>query len=180
MRKVTPVIAGQARSRAASASRQYGPWFSACESFDGVVRMRAVLPLVAVHPEAQLELEAVGGGLLADEAQRFEIAVALGVRQVRGADVVAGHGEEERVGEEEIGVGDRAQEVVADAEAEVEAVEAVLREHGEVVRPHLAVVEPGLVFDLAGEKALDAADGVGGPLRRWIAAGRGRRPGRRR
>ena len=37
-------------------------------------------------------------------------------------------------------------------------------EHGEVMRPHLAVVEPGLVFDLAGEEALDAADGVGGPL----------------
>src|ERR1039457_6136511 len=134
------------------------------ESLDGVVRMRAVLPLVAVHPEAQLELEAVGGGLLADEAQRFEIAVALLVRQVRGADIVARHGEKEGVGEEKVGVGDSAQEVVAYAEAEVEAVEAVFREHGEVTRPHLAVVKPGRVFDLAGEEALDAADGVGGPL----------------
>src|ERR1022692_1580912 len=134
------------------------------ESLDGVVRMRAVLPLVAMHPDAQLELEAVGGGLLADEAQRFEIAVALLVRQVRGADIVARHGEKEGVGEEKVGVGDSAQEVVAYAEAEVEAVEAVFREHGEVTRPHLAVVKPGRVFDLAGEEALDAADGVGGPL----------------
>ena len=102
------------------------------ESLDGVVRMRAVLPLVAVHPEAQLELEAMGGGLLADEAQRFQIAVALGVRQVGRAHVVAGHGEQEGVGKQEVGVGDRAQEIVADAEAEVEAVEAVFREHGEV------------------------------------------------
>ncbi len=132
------------------------------ESLDGVVGVRAVLPLVAVHPEAQLELEAVGGGLLADEAQGFQIAVALGVRQVHGAHVVAGHRKEERVGEEEIRVGDAAQEIVSDAEAEVEAVEAVFGEHGEVARPHLAVVEPGLVFHLAGEEALNAADGIGG------------------
>ena len=91
--------------------------------------------------------------------------------RLRGADVVAGHGEEEGVGEQEVGVGDGAQEVVADAEAEVEAVEAVFREHGEVMRPHLAVVEPGLVFDLAGEEALDAADGVGGPLRGRLRQG---------
>ena len=32
----------------------------------------------------------MGGGLLADEAQRFEIALALGVRQGPSADLVAG------------------------------------------------------------------------------------------
>src|ERR1700722_3075504 len=107
----------------------------------------------------------MAGGLLADEAQSFEVAVTLGVPQVYGADVVAGHGEEEGVSEKEVGVGHGAQEIVANAEAEVEASELVLREHGKVMRPHLAVVEPGLVFDLAGEKALDTADGVGRPFR---------------
>ena len=124
-----------------------------------------------MHPQAQLELQAVADGLLADEAQSFEIAIALGVRQVRGADVVAWHGEEEGVGEQKVGVGDSAQEIVADAEAEVEAVEPVFREHGEVMRPHLAVVKPGLVLDLAGEQALHAAYGVGGRLRAGLRKG---------
>src|SRR5271157_5419036 len=66
------------------------------ESLDGVVRLWAVLPLVAMHPDAQLELEAVAGGLLADEVQRFEIPGALSVGQVGCADVVARNGEEER------------------------------------------------------------------------------------
>src|SRR3984957_4051954 len=107
----------------------------------------------------------MAGGPLADEGQSFEVAATLGVRQVSGTDVVAGQGEEEGGREYEKGLGHGAQEIVANAEAEVEASELVLREHGKVMRPHLAVVEPGLVFDLAGEKALDTADGVGRPFR---------------
>ena len=142
------------------------------QPFDGVVRMRAVLPFVAMHPNPQLEFQAVGDGLLANEAQHFEVAVALGLWQIRRADVVAGDGEEERVGEEEVGVGDGAQKIVADAEAELKAAETVFRQHGQVTRPHLAVIEPGFVFDLAGEKALHATDNVGGTLCGSLRQGR--------
>ncbi len=86
--------------------------------------------------------------------------VAFGVGEVAGADFVPWYiGKEERIGEEEVGVGDFAEEIVADAEGEVEAVEAVLGEHGEILGPHVAVVEPGLVFELAAEEAHVAADG---------------------
>ena len=117
-----------------------------------------------MHPDAELELDAAGHGLLADELQHLQVAVALGIGELGDAHVVAGDIEEERVGEQKIGVGHVAQEVVADAEAQVEAVEALGGEHGEVARPHFAVVVPGLVFDVAGEEARDAADGVGGAL----------------
>ena len=93
-----------------------------------------------------------------------QIAVAFGVGQLRDPHVVAGNGEQERIGEQEIGVGDLAEKVVADAEGQVEAVEALRGQHGEVPRPHLAVVVPGLVFHVAGEQPGDAADGVGGAL----------------
>ena len=143
------------------------------EPFDGVVGVRAVDPLVAVHPEAELEIDAAGHGLLADELQHFQVAVALGVGELRDAHVVAGDVEQERIGEEKIGVGDAAQEVVADAEAQVEAVEALGGQHREVARPHFAVVVPGLVFDVAGEEAGDAADRVGGALRKCCLDGEG-------
>ena len=77
---------------------------------------------------------------------------------VHRADVVAWHGEKERIGKQKIGVGDLAQEIVTNTEAEIEAVELIFREHGEVMWPHVTIVKPGFVFDLAGEKALDAAD----------------------
>ena len=67
------------------------------------------------------------------------------------------------------------EEVVADAEREVEAVEALRGQHRQVRRPHLAVVEPGLVFDVAREQPRDAADGVGRPLQDRASA----RPARR-
>ncbi len=143
------------------------------EAFDRVVRLRARDPLVAVHPDAQLELHAARRGLFADEAQHLQVAIAFGVGQLRHAHVVPGHGEQERIREQEVAVGDAVQEVVADAESEAEAVEALRGQHGEVRRPHLAVVVPGLVLDLAGEQPRDAADGVGRML------GNGRRDGQR-
>ena len=118
-----------------------------------------------------MEFQAAGHGLLADELQHFEIAVALGIGQLRHAHVVAGNVEQERVGKEKVGVRHAAEKVVADAETQVEAVEALGGEHREVARPHFAVVVPGLVFDVAGEEAGDAADRVRGAFRNGCGNG---------
>ena len=117
-----------------------------------------------MHPDAELELHAASHGLLADEAQHLEVAVALRIGQLRDADLVSRNVEQERIGEQEVSVGDAADEVVADAEGEVEAVEALGGQHGQIGGPHLAVVVPGLVFHVAGEESGDAADDVGGLL----------------
>ena len=89
---------------------------------DRVVGFRAVDPLIAVHPDAKLELHAPGHGFRADEFQRFEIAVALRIRQAGGSDMVSGHGQQERVSEEEIRIQDVAEKIVTDPEAQVKAV----------------------------------------------------------
>ena len=46
-----------------------------------------------------------------------------------------------------------------------EPIEAVFCEHRQVMRPHPAIVKLRLVFNLTGEEALDAADGIGRRLR---------------
>ncbi len=145
------------------------------EALDGVVGMRAIDPLVAVHPEAELELHAASHRLLADEAEHLEVAIALGIGQLRYPHTVAGNIEQERVGKEKVGVRDAAEKVVADAETQVEAVEALGGQHGEVVRPHFTVVVPGLVFDVAGEETGDASDRIGGAFRN--GRGEGERAG---
>ena len=77
--------------------------------------------------------------------------------RLRRAHVVAGHGEQERIEEEQVGVRHLLEDVVAEPEGKVEPVEALRGQHGEIVRPHLAVVEPGLVERLAGELPHHAA-----------------------
>src|SRR5690348_11571271 len=47
------------------------------ESLNMVVGMRAVGPLVGVSPQTELELETASRGFFPDEAQHFEIALAL-------------------------------------------------------------------------------------------------------
>ena len=113
---MTPLIAGQRLQQRAHGVAAVGAVSLARQSLDGVVGVGAVDPLVAVHPDAELELHAAGHGLLADELQHLEVAVALGVRQLRNPHVVARHGQQERIGKEEVAVGDVAKEVVADAE----------------------------------------------------------------
>ncbi len=130
------------------------------EAGDGVVRLRAIEPLVAVHPDAELELQSARDRFLADEAQHLQVVGALRVGELRHAHVESGHGEQEGIGEQEIGVGDVAKEVVADAEAQVEAVEALGREVIQILGPHRAVVEPRLVLGLADEGAHDATDAM--------------------
>ena len=67
-----------------------------------VVGVRAVGPAIGVGPEAELEIEAARGRLVADEAEHLEVAVALGVGERHGAHVVAGNANQERIGEIEI------------------------------------------------------------------------------
>src|SRR5947209_7554630 len=50
------------------------------QSLDGVIRVRAVEPFIAVHPQPELKLHAARHSLLADKLQHREIAIALGVR----------------------------------------------------------------------------------------------------
>ena len=69
------------------------------EPFDGVVGVGAIDPFVAVHPDAELEFDAAGHGLLADEFEHLQVAVAFGIGELGHAYAVAGDIEEERVGE---------------------------------------------------------------------------------
>ncbi len=95
------------------------------------------------------------------EAQRVQVPLPLLVRHAPGADVVPGDGQQEGVGEVEVGVAHAPGEVVPDPQGQVEAVEALPREHGQVAPPGLAVVEEGEVLHVAGEGAQDAPHPVG-------------------
>src|SRR5206468_5984131 len=121
------------------------------EAVDGVVDVGAVRPLEGVGPQAKLEMQAAPRGFFADEAERLQVAVALRLVDPDGADAVAGNGDEERIGKVEIRVAELPREVVAEAEGEVDAVEAVADQHRQVGRPEGPVMEPALVLDVAGE-----------------------------
>src|SRR2546422_8889061 len=99
---------------------------------DGVISIRTVDPFVTVHPETQLELQAARYGLLADEFQHFEIAVAFRIRQLRCSHFVRRHEKQEGIREQKIGIGNSTKKVVTEAEAQVEAIEAVRSQHGEI------------------------------------------------
>src|SRR5262249_13323396 len=112
------------------------------ESLDRVVDAQIPGPLVAVGPEAELEMEPARRGGVADEAEGLQVPGPLLVRQAGGPDVIAGGRDQERIGEVEVRVADLAEEVVADPEGQMEAVEALRGEHGEIPLPERAVVEP--------------------------------------
>src|SRR5581483_5261962 len=61
------------------------------QAFDGVVGIGTVDPTVAMHPDAELEIDAPRDRLLADEAQHLQIAFAFRVRQLRHAHVIPRH-----------------------------------------------------------------------------------------
>ena len=143
------------------------------ETFDEVTRARAVGELVAVHPHTELEVHAAGNRLLADEAQRVQVAVALGVAQIGDANTVAGDVDEERIQEQAVAVGDLLQRVVPQAEAEVQPIEARAGQHRQILRPHLAIGEPRRVELGAGELPHHAADEVGGMLDHRRGLGQG-------
>src|SRR6185437_323560 len=79
---------------------------------------------------------------------------------------VARNSEQERISEQKVRIADVIKKVIADAEIQAKAVEALRGQHRKILRPHLAVVEPGLVLYVAAENAPITANGVEGPLDR--------------
>ena len=113
MRKVTPLMDGTGLQQSLQGSAAIGRMVLGSQTFDRVVDVGAVGPLVGVRPEAKLEVQAAAGGLVADEAQHLQVAVALGIGQFGSADVVARHRDEEGVGKVKIRVAQVRREVVA-------------------------------------------------------------------
>jgi hypothetical protein len=119
-----------------------------------------------VVPQAELEVDAAAGRLVAGEPQRREVGVALRRGQALDADVPAGHVEQERVGEAEVvvphivvvGV------VVLHAERQVQPVDAVGGQLVQVAAPEVAVAQPGRVEHVAAEGPQHAAQRGGRPL----------------
>ncbi len=157
-------MAGHSLSTSARASRRVGTLGLRRQAGDHMVGFRAVGPLVGVGPKPQLELQAAPRRFVADEAQHLQVPVPLGVGQVGRPHVVARDGEQERVGEVEVGVAQPVRGVVAEAEGQIEPVEALGDQHRQVAPPEVAIVKPGLVLDGAGERTHHAADRIGGPL----------------
>ena len=60
------------------------------QSFDMMLRVRTVSPLIGVRPDAELKIEPAQRGLIDNELQGFEVAIALGVVERDSVNVVAG------------------------------------------------------------------------------------------
>ena len=93
------------------------------------------------------------------------------VRQLRHAHLVSRHIEQKRIRKQKVRIGHVADEVISDAESEIEPVEALRRQHVEVLRPHRPVVVPRLVFHVAREQPHHAAHFIGRPLDRRLNCG---------
>ena len=140
------------------------------QSFDVVLRARAVGPLISVSPESKLEIQAARRRLLDDETERLQITLPFAVVQRYGADLAPGNIDQIRVGKMQIIAGDAPREIVAPAEGEAEAIESIRDEVRKVVAPIVAVVEPALILDIADECAVDASDAVSGRSSRGAAS----------
>jgi hypothetical protein len=127
-----------------------------------------------VGPQTQLEIDAAFHGGGADELQEVEITRPFNVcQQVRFAakrrshgdlHVVAGNIQQKRICEVKIRVANLSDEIVANPEAQIEAIKTMGREHGQIIAPCAAIVVPGLVLHFAHEGAQHAANAVGGLL----------------
>jgi hypothetical protein len=139
------------------------------DALDRPLPLDAVVELDALRPEAHEELDAAPGRLVAGVAQRVEVGPPLLVRQSRDAHAEVGQLDQERVGEQQVVLGDAGVVAVLDTDAErqLQPVDPVRRQLGQVVVPEPAVEVPGRVLDLAHVGAEHAAD----PVRR--------RPGQR-
>src|SRR5215831_8322297 len=118
------------------------------ETLDAIVRVRTINPFVAVHPHAYLKSQTAGDGLLADELQRFQIAIAFSIRERSRAHLVTRNRNQKRIGKKKVSVGDLAQEVVTETEGKIESIEALGGQHRQIARPHFSIVVPGFVFDI--------------------------------
>ena len=94
-----------------------------------------------MHPDSQLKLDASRCSLLADEFQHFEIAVSFCIGQLRYPHVVSRNRQKERIGKKEIRIGDILEKIVANPQAQIEAIKPLGRQHREILFPHLTVVD---------------------------------------
>jgi hypothetical protein len=84
-----------------------------------------IRPFVGMRPERQIELNPASCGLLADEAQRLQVALALGIGETGGSHIVSRDAQQKRIRQVEVRIGNVARTVVADSERQVETVEPV-------------------------------------------------------
>lgn len=126
------------------------------EASNRIVGPGAVDQLIRVRPQAELEMQALGRRFLADPLERGQIALPFPGGEADNRYVVAGHGEQIRVGENKIAVHHPPRQVVAQAQGEAEPVEPLGHQHAEIIAPERLVVEPGLVLHVAAEQARDA------------------------
>jgi hypothetical protein len=145
------------------------------ETLNVVLGVRAVRPFVGVRPEADLELQPAQGRLFADEAEHFQVPVALGVIERHGAHLVARNVEQIRIGEMQVIAHDVAREIIAQTEGQAEAIETIGDQGSQIIAPEGLVVIPAFVLHVADEGARDAAHGVGGLLLERLGEGQGRR-----
>ena len=145
------------------------------ESFDAVIGIGAVGPLVGVRPDSQLEVQSARRGLRGNEFESIQIHLPFVIaehnrrrqhRAVRRGKLHHVHAvpwnlEEIRIRKVQIIVRDPLREVIFDPERKTEAVEAARRKHVEIPDPEIAVVEPRLVFHFTAEVASHATQFVG-------------------
>src|SRR5262249_7465835 len=98
------------------------------KSFDAVISNR-IGPFISMRPQSKVELNSPLGGLIADEAQRLQIAFTLGIGYAGRGHVVSGYFQQERIGQVEVRIRDVARAVVTDTESQIKAVESVRRKH---------------------------------------------------
>ena len=132
------------------------------QAFDGIIGVRT--RIIPVHPQAQLKLQAAPDTFLADKFEHLQIAIALRVRKSLGAHAgIFWQRDQKGIREKHVNLAAGRDVIVAQTKGEVEAIEALRRQHRQIFRPELAVIEPRLVFQFALEGAADRA-GLAGRL----------------
>src|SRR5215469_5078929 len=120
--------------------------------------------MVAMRPDAELEINAVRNGLRTDELQHLEITIPFFIGQINRTHAIARDRKQKGVGKQEVSIANLIEEVVANAEVQAETIPTLSGQHREVCRPHLTIVEPGFVLNIATKDASDAANSVERPL----------------
>ena len=121
---------------------------------DLVTCVRHLVEIVALRPQAELELDPAPSRFPADELERLKVLLALQVRKAFHADRIVRQVDQKRVGEVQVDVAQHVVVigiVVGNSQVQRKSVEAVGRQHVEILDPPGAVVEPGLVLDFADE-----------------------------
>src|SRR5216683_4174567 len=102
-----------------------------CQARDPVVCI-GIGPFIRMRPQSQVELNAARCGFFTDEADSLEIEIPLGIRKTGSGHVVTRDGQQKRISEVEIGIGNVARTVVAYAERQIETIESMRCEHRKI------------------------------------------------